>query len=320
MVTILKKIASGTNNFMVVMMKNINGFFREKIDSILLFVMILLVFWIVFYLNRLDMSIYILAAQISAFIYCIYLFILFFKYKKTKRIEAIVEDLRSENRSLKYEYNVSRREMREYFMMWIHQIKTPITATKLILDSDKVDNRELLKQLFYIDDYTNMALNYLKISEFERDMDICGVSIDSIIKPILRKYSILFISNKISLEYEPIDFMITTDAKWFGILVEQIISNAVKYTRNGKVGLKLQHCDESFVLEIYDTGIGISSKDLPKIFDSGYSGFNGRTNQKSSGIGLFLAKQIADKLEVAIEVESTVGKGSSFFIKGKNVF
>ncbi|SFE55200.1 sensor histidine kinase [Peptostreptococcus sp. D1] len=303
---------------MVAMMKNINGFFREKIDSILLFVMILLVFWIVFYLNRLDMSIYILAVQLSVFVYCIYLFIVFFKYNNTKRIEAIVEALKSENRSLKYEYNVSRREMREYFMMWIHQIKTPITATKLILDSDKIDNRELLKQLFYIDDYTNMALNYLKISEFERDMDICGVPIDSIIKSILRKYSILFISNKISLEYEPIDFMITTDAKWFGILVEQIVSNAVKYTRNGKAGLKLQHDDEGFVLEIYDTGIGISREDLPKIFDSGYSGFNGRTNQKSSGIGLFLAKQIADKLELAIEVESAVGKGSSFFIKGKS--
>ena len=103
-----------------------------------------------------------------------------------------------------------------------------------------------------------------------------------------------------------------TDAKWLSALLEQIISNAVKYTKNGKVEISFDK--EKNRLAISDSGIGIRSEDLPKIFDKGYSGFNGRLNQKSSGIGLYMAKRIAHKLSITIDAESEVGKGSSFFI------
>lgn len=300
-------------------MKKLLSFIKENIHNIILMITILFIFWAIFYLNNIEMSIYILGVQISIFLYVIYLVIIFFSYKNKKSLEKTIDDLENECRQIKYEYNSNRREIREYFMMWIHQIKTPITASKLILESEDIDIGELSRQLFYIDDYTNMALNYLKISEFERDMSVCNIPLDNIIKPILRKYSIIFINHKISLEYESIEDSIVTDSKWFGILIEQIVSNAVKYTKNGVVGIKFYNDeDNNSVLEIYDTGIGISKEDLPKIFDNGYSGLNGRLNQKSSGIGLFLAKQIADKLNIEIKVKSQIGEGSNFFIVIKN--
>ena len=165
-------------------------------------------------------------------------------------------------------------------------------------------------QLMYIEQYVNMAMNYLKMIDHSTDMDITQVNLDDIIKDLLRKYSLLFIHNHISLEYQSDTTYVISDSKWLTILIEQILSNALKYTENGRISI--QYLEDKHALEIKDTGIGIRSEDIPKIFDRGYSGFNGRMNEKSSGLGLYLAKKISEKLNIQIEVESKLSKGSTF--------
>lgn len=285
---------------------------KKELKYISATIVSMLVFWMIFVTANLDKSYMYLAFQIIILILLIYLFVSYFIYKKELTSKERVEELELENTSLKNKIIENKRYTQEYFLMWIHQIKTPITAANLLIDIDGTDKSVIKKQLFYIEDYTNMALTFLKISDPEADMDIAKVQLDMIIRPILKKYSIIFISNRITLEYEKIEEEILTDSKWLSILVEQIISNAIKYSVGGKVSIKYNKEKES--LEIKDTGIGIRSEDIPKIFDRGYSGFNGRLNQKSSGIGLFLAKEIASKLSIKIEVKSELGQGSSFFL------
>ena len=204
-----------------------------------------------------------------------------------------------------------RRELKDYFSLWVHQVKTPITAAKLILDNN-VDDREtkVKAQIMYIEQYCDMAINYLKLMNTETDMDIAELSLDEIIKSILKKYSTIFILNRITLNYEPIAETVVSDARWLSIMIEQFVSNALKYTKKGSV--TISYDKENSVLYIRDTGMGIRSEDIPKIFDRGYSGLNGRMNEKSSGLGLFLAKEIGKRLSVEIEVNSEVGKGSEF--------
>lgn len=272
----------------------------------------MIVFWLVFIMANLDKSYLYLAFQIILLILVIYIIISYFLYKKELSSKEKLEELQLENIALKNKVIENKKYIQEYFLMWIHQIKTPITAANLLIDMDEIDKAAIKKQLFYIEDYTNMALTFLKISDPEADMDITSVELDKVIRPILKKFSIIFISNRITLEYEGIEDEVLTDAKWLSILIEQIISNAIKYSVGGKVSI-IYHKERNS-LEIKDTGIGIRSEDIPKIFDRGYSGFNGRLNQKSSGIGLFLAKEIASKLSIKIELESQLGEGSSFFI------
>jgi len=154
-----------------------------------------------------------------------------------------------------------------------------------------------------------MALSYLKMANHNTDMDISLVNLDDIINHLIKKYAILFISNNIKLEYEKLNVKVITDSKWCMVVIEQLLSNAIKYTKNGIVSISFN--EKENYLEIKDNGIGIKDSDLPKIFDKGYSGFNGRQNQKSTGIGLFLVKQILDKLGQIVKLESKLDEGTS---------
>ena len=213
--------------------------------------------------------------------------------------------------TLKSEMLNQKDDLNAYFLMWLHQIKTPMTVSKLLLDKpDESTTSKLKMQLMYIEQYINMAMNYLKMIDHSTDMDITQVNLDDIIKNLLKKYSLLFIHNHISLDYQSNAKYVVSDSKWLTILIEQILSNALKYTENGKISI--QYLEDKHALEIKDTGIGIRSEDIPKIFDRGYSGFNGRMNEKSSGLGLYLAKKISERLNIQIEVESKLSKGSIF--------
>ena len=255
-----------------------------------------------------------MAAEFIIFMLIIYMIVHFILHRKNATLKEKLSKIEAENNALRSKNLYERKDLQEYFLAWIHQIKTPITVSKLLLDElEDSDTAEHLKtEMLYIDRYTNMALGYLKLINHEKDMDITAVELDKVISPILKRYSRLFIRNHIYLIYENIGDKVVTDAKWLSALLEQIISNAVKYTKNGKVEISFDK--EKNILAISDSGIGIRSEDLPKIFDKGYSGFNGRLNQKSSGIGLYMAKRIAHKLSITIDAESEVGKGSSFFI------
>lgn len=272
---------------------------------------ILSVFWVVFLLMNLSFESYFLAFEIVLFFYMVYLVFMAFLNKKEEKLKNQIQELEEANLNLRNDFLAKEKELQEYFLIWIHQIKTPITAGKLICDSD-IENenvKNIKKELIYIEDYTNMALSYLKMANHNTDMDISLVNLDDIIKPLIKKYAILFISNNIKLEYEKLNVKVITDSKWCMVVIEQLLSNAIKYTKNGIVSISFN--EKENYLEIKDNGIGIKDSDLPKIFDKGYSGFNGRQNQKSTGIGLFLVKQILDKLGQKVKLESKLGEGTS---------
>ena len=274
-------------------------------------IFILSVFWVVFLLMNLEFESYFLAFEIIVFFYLVYLVFMAFLNKKEEKLKNQIQELEEANLNLRNDFLAKEKELQEYFLIWIHQIKTPITAGKLICDGD-IENenvKNIKKELIYIEDYTNMALSYLKMANHNTDMDISLVNLDDIINPLIKKYAILFISKTLKLEYKKLNVKVITDSKWCMVVIEQLLSNAIKYTKNGIVSISFN--EKENYLEIKDNGIGIKDSDLPKIFDKGYSGFNGRQNQKSTGIGLFLVKQILDKLGQKVKLESKLGEGTS---------
>ena len=284
-----------------------------KNQSVILFgyLLVCIVFITIFVLATIEMEYVFLGIEILGFILLIYLIVHWFQYQKLSDVKDDNERLLNENKNLKSEMLNQKDDLNAYFLMWLHQIKTPMTVSKLLLDKpDDTTNTKLKMQLMYIEQYINMAMNYLKMIDHSTDMDITEVNLDDIIKDLLKKYSLLFIHNHISLEYQSNAKSVVSDSQWLTILIEQILSNALKYTENGKISI--QYLEDKHALEIKDTGIGIRSEDIPKIFDRGYSGFNGRMNEKSSGLGLYLARKISERLNIQIEVESKLSKGSIF--------
>ena len=284
-----------------------------KNQSVILFgyLLVCIVFITISVLATLEIEYVFLGIEILGFILLIYLIVHWFQYQKLSDVKDDNERLLNENKNLKSEMLNQKDDLNAYFLMWLHQIKTPMTVSKLLLEKpDETTNTKLKMQLMYIEQYINMAMNYLKMIDHSTDMDITEVNLDDIIKNLLKKYSLLFIHNHISLEYQSNLTYVISDSQWLTILIEQILSNALKYTENGKIAI--QYLEEKHALEIRDTGIGIRSEDIPKIFDRGYSGFNGRMNEKSSGLGLYLAKKISERLNIQIEVESKLSQGSVF--------
>ena len=284
-----------------------------KNQSVILFgyLLVCIVFITISVLATLEIEYVFLGIEILGFILLIYLIVHWFQYQKLSDVKDDNERLLNENKNLKSEMLNQKDDLNAYFLMWLHQIKTPMTVSKLLLEKpDETTNTKLKMQLMYIEQYINMAMNYLKMIDYSTDMDITQVNLDDIIKNLLKKYSLLFIHNHISLEYQSNLTYVVSDSQWLTILIEQILSNALKYTENGKI--TIQYLEDKHALEIRDTGIGIRSEDIPKIFDRGYSGFNGRMNEKSSGLGLYLARKISERLNIQIEVESKLSQGSIF--------
>ena len=284
-----------------------------KSQSVILFgyLLVCIVFITISVLVPIEIEYVFLGIEILGFILFVYLIVHWFHYQKLSDVKDDNERLLNENRNLKSEMLNQKDDLNAYFLMWLHQIKTPMTVSKLLLEKpDETTNTKLKMQLMYIEQYISMAMNYLKMIDHSTDMDITQVNLDDIIKNLLKKYSLLFIHNHISLEYQSNLAYVISDSQWLTILIEQILSNALKYTENGKIAI--QYLEEKHALEIRDTGIGIRSEDIPKIFDRGYSGFNGRMNEKSSGLGLYLARKISERLNIQIEVESKLSKGSVF--------
>ncbi len=292
-------------------MKLIFDYMKSQSVILLGYLLVCIVFITIFVLATIEIEYVFLGIEILGFILIIYLIVHWFQYQKLSDVKDDNERLFNENKNLKSEMLNQKDDLNAYFLMWLHQIKTPMTVSKLLLEKpDETTNTKLKMQLMYIEQYISMAMNYLKMIDHSTDMDITQVNLDDIIKNLLKKYSLLFIHNHISLEYQSNLTYVVSDSQWLTILIEQILSNALKYTENGKI--TIQYLEDKHALEIRDTGIGIRSEDIPKIFDRGYSGFNGRMNEKSSGLGLYLARKISERLNIQIEVESKLSKGSVF--------
>ena len=223
-------------------------------------------------------------------------------------IAKLKEEAEMRASSASQDYN----NMIEYYTVWAHQIKTPIAAMRLNLQSEDSESaRKLMGDLNRIESYVEMVLTFLRLDSDSTDYVIKEHDLDEIIKSSVRKFSREFILKKLTLNYEPVKYKCITDEKWLEFIIEQVISNAVKYTSEGGVRI---YMDEPGLLVIEDTGIGISAEDLPRIFENGYTGFNGREDKRASGIGLYLCKRIADNLGHKITAESTPGVGTKMII------
>lgn len=207
----------------------------------------------------------------------------------------------------------SKTDQLEYLTLWTHQIKTPVAAMRLILSNQESSNlkSQLEQEIFQVEEYINMVLQFLRINDMNSDLLLKQYDLYQIVKKTVKKYSILFIHKHLSLQFEPFVAKVITDEKWLGFVIGQILSNALKYTNQGHIGVYL-HGESTLVIE--DTGIGIRSEDIPRVFERGYTGYNGRLEQKSTGIGMYLCKTILDKLGHKIWIESTLGEGTRVFI------
>ena len=221
----------------------------------------------------------------------------------------IVRQLRDMNREILAQAESDRNATADYYTMWVHQIKIPIAAMRLRLqDEDSELARSLLTDLGRIEHYVAMVLTYLRLEEGSTDYVIRETDLDGIIRPVLRQFAGEFISRRLKLDYTPVRTKVLTDEKWLSFVVEQVLSNALKYTPEGTVTIYLE---APAMLCIRDTGIGIAPEDLPRVFDRNYTGLAGRMDRRASGIGLNLCKRVCDNLGHGLSLQSAPDRGTT---------
>lgn len=219
----------------------------------------------------------------------------------------IIRNLSHRERSAQLEQQRREADRTDYYTTWVHQIKTPISAMRLALENeDSPLSRSLGEELQRIEQYAQMALTYQRLDSVDTDYMFRVYPIDPLVRGAVRKFAAQFIRKGIRLDYVPIEKTVVTDEKWLSFVVEQLLSNALKYTQQGSVSIYM----EGECLCIRDTGIGIAPEDLPRIFDRGYTGCNGRTDKKATGLGLYLCRRICKNLGHTISAESIPGVGT----------
>lgn len=206
------------------------------------------------------------------------------------------------------------KELSDFYSMWVHQIKTPIAALQLLMQTSPENISGMKGELFKIERYVDVILNYLRMEDMNQDMMLKHYSLELLVKQAVKKYSPLFIQSRLSLKLEELSFEVLTDEKWFVFVLEQLLSNAIKYTKSGGITISATvSMDEEIKktsLRIEDTGIGIYPEDLPRIFERAFTGYNGRQDKKASGLGLYLCKRILQKLGHEITITSEPLKGT----------
>ena len=195
-----------------------------------------------------------------------------------------------------------------YYTLWSHQIKTPLSAIRLLLQEESIKRGHIELELLKVEQYVDMALQYQRLDDHTKDLQIAQYDISDMVR---QKIAPLFIYKKIHLDLRELSQIVITDEKWTCFLIEQILTNAVKYTpEGGSISIFLDEMIPSCLI-IKDTGIGILPEDLPRVFEWGYTGYNGRIQKCSTGIGLSLCKQVADLLGHTISIESKVRVGTT---------
>lgn len=234
----------------------------------------------------------------------------FLTYRKAQR-EVLKEIAGKAEDDLKCEIV---KEKEDFFAMWAHQIKTPIAALNLLLQSEDVNVKECRQETIQIENYVEMALNYLRFDNMSNDLVLEPVCLESIVKEAVKKQAIVFIYKHLNIKLENMDYVVLSDGKWLSFVLDQLLSNALKYTKEGGITISGETGEDTFILKITDTGVGIRSEDMPKIFSKGFTGYNGRMDKKASGIGLYLCKGVCDKLGHRLEIESVQGAGTTISI------
>ena len=295
----------------------------------------------VFYIYRLPAEPFVYAAVLTVFVLLVLLAVSYAKARaKAKRreqmlraaltenslpepdtlaeedLQELVRLLRQELTRLRNEYADKSRDELDYYTTWVHQIKTPIAVMRMQLGGAETENaRELEAELFRIEQYVDMVLQYIRLGGDSSDLVIREYPLDELIREAVRKFAPQFVAKRLSLSYGGTDAVVVTDKKWFSCILEQILSNAIKYTPSGGITISV----ENGVLSIADTGIGIAAEDVPRIFEKGFTGENGRIDRRASGLGLYLCKKAASLLRIPLSVESCVGQGSRFSLGLKDI-
>ncbi len=228
---------------------------------------------------------------------------------ETRIYREMTRELLLERRRRQDSMRIRYQDTIDYYTTWVHQIKTPIAAMGLVLQQEDTEkSRRLSEELQRIEQYVEMVLTYLRLGSRDTDYVFARVDLDLLLRGCIRKYAGQFIRRHLALDYQDVDCQVLTDEKWLAFVVEQVLSNALKYTREGSVRI---YMESPCTLCVRDTGIGISPEDLPRIFEKGYTGYNGRSDKKATGLGLYLCRQICDRLRHTITVSSAPGKGTT---------
>lgn len=313
-------------------------YLKDRRHIIILMLLFLLLFAAVFYLSALPYATVFYGAALWLLPLTLVFTVDFYRYvKKHKTLSVLENAITSGIETLPKAYNLietdyqrllisfdaayramisasntEKTEMIDFYTLWVHQIKTPIAAMSVLLqEHDTAENARLAQELFKIERYTELVLGYLRIGDLSADLQIGQYSLSNIVKQAVKKYAPMFIHNKIKLEMGSLNTEVLTDEKWLVFVIEQLLSNALKYTKQGSILLDTK---DKTTLMIRDTGIGISREDLPRVFEKGFTGYNGRMDKKSTGLGLYLAKRTLDQLHHKINIESKEGCGTTVLI------
>lgn len=230
-------------------------------------------------------------------------------------LEKIYQEIiRDQEKRCQREQKESREKLarsREYYTRWSHQIKTPIAAMELLLQEEPADVRALKRELLKTSQYVEMALSYQRMEGDGNDLVIQRYELRPVVMQAVKKVSPLLIHKHISFSAGDLSGEVLTDEKWLVFVLEQLLTNASKYTKEGgsvRIG------KENGLLVLRDTGIGIRPEDLPRIFEWGYTGYNGRLDKRSTGVGLALVKQVMEMLGNKMEIRSVLGEGTEVFL------
>ncbi|KLE14784.1 sensor histidine kinase [Clostridium sp. C8] len=316
--------------------KIITFYIKARLKGVIFLILSCLTFVIVFSLYNLPVEPVAYASILCISIGFLFLIVDFFYfYKKHKLLQELKDNIilnfdnlpeakdliekdyydlltitYKQNLQTAYNADISRSDLVDYYTLWAHQIKTPISAMHLILQSEESDlSSELSMELFKVEQYVEFVLQYLRLESMSSDLVLKKQSLDNIVKQAVRKYARMFIRRKIKLDFKELNCEVLTDEKWLVFVIEQLLSNALKYTKEGTISIYMDSPSEK-TLVIEDTGIGIREEDLVRIFERGFTGYNGRWDKKSTGLGLYLCKQILNKLSHSITIESRVDEGT----------
>lgn len=309
------------------------SYIQDRKFPVLIYIMSICIFILVFSLYQIEVeAVFYAFVLVTLFISIICIFDFYKYYKQHQTLEVLkqanmidlAKDLKDvslkgkdyhdilvlmQKQHLDYVSKIEqdKQDMLDYFTMWAHQVKLPISAMKLIMEDEKIDVRELKAQLLKMEQYTDMAMAYLRLGSDHSDYVLKEFCIDELVRKIIRRFRSEFIRKHIQLIYEGVDLVVLSDEKWLGFVLEQLISNAIKYTNHGGC-ISIYQKDHSLIIQ--DSGIGIDEADLYRIFEKGYTGNNGRLHVGASGLGLYLVKMVLNNLHHGIYISSKVNEGT----------
>lgn len=316
-------------------------YIKDHKKTIIVYIMSIFIFYFLFFLyeNKMESVVYgtvfivVLCLIVGGYDFYQYVNHYEYLYRCRNTIEYDVENIGEDRSLIEKEYQnlivtldqkrkeyfaqseQEKIELEDYFTLWVHQMKLPISAMKIMLETEEMLDRKLLKsELFRIEQYSSMVLAYIRMNSRDTDYQIETCDLDQMIRQSIRTFASEFIRKKIACDFKETKIQLVTDEKWFVFVLEQILSNSLKYTKRGTISIYIQN-ETTLVVE--DTGSGMEVGDCVRSFEKGYTGRNGRIDKKASGLGLYLCKNILNKLSHDIRIESQIGVGTKVKISWK---